>query len=188
MALLVLTLVGPDRPGLVSSLSKALAGCGGSWLDSEMARLAGQFAGILLVSVPDVQVDALTTELGKLEEGHLRLTVQRADPEATPQAHTMFQLDLIGHDRPGIIRDIARVLAERRVNIEELTTKVTSGAFSAEQMFQAVARLRVPDGVEPAELREMLERMGDEMMVSIAVSDAPAATTNPAAKDASSSS
>lgn len=172
MALLVLTLVGPDRPGLVSSLSKALASCGGSWLDSEMARLAGQFAGILLVSVPDAQVDALTSELERLEEGHVRLTVQRADPQATPDAHAVFQLDLIGHDRPGIIRDIARVLAERRVNIEELTTKVTSGAFSAEQMFQAVALLRVPDGVEPAELREMLERMGDEMMVSIAVKDA----------------
>ena len=88
----------------------------------------------------------------------------------------MFQLDLIGQDRPGIIRDIARVLAERRVNIEELTTKVTSGAFSAEQMFQAVARLRVPDGVEAAELREILERLGDEMMVNITVSDATAAT------------
>lgn len=176
MALLVLTMVGPDRPGLVSSLSKALAGCGGSWLDSEMARLAGQFAGILLVSVPDAQADALTAELRKLEDGHLRLTVQRADPETTPQAHAMFQLDLIGHDRPGIIRDIARVLAERRVNIEELTTKVTSGAFSAEQMFQAVALLRVPEGVKAAELREILERLGDEMMVNIAVSDAVAAT------------
>ena len=184
MALLVLTLVGPDRPGLVSGLSKALAGCGGSWLDSEMARLAGQFAGILLVSVPDAQVDALTAGLQELEEGHLRLTVQRADPEATPQAHTTFQLDLIGQDRPGIIRDIARVLAERRVNIEELTTKVTSGAFSAEQMFQAVARLRVPDGVEAAELREVLERLGDEMMVNIAVTDATAATDASAATDA----
>jgi len=173
MALLVLTLVGPDRPGLVSSLSKALADCGGSWLDSEMARLAGQFAGILLVSVPDTQVDALTTELQGLEEGHFRLTVQRANAEETLQAHRTFQLDLIGQDRPGIIRDIARVLAERRVNIEELTTKVSSGAFSAEQMFQAAARLRVPDGVEAAELKEILERLGDEMMVNIAVRDTP---------------
>lgn len=172
MALLVLTLVGPDRPGLVSSLSKALAGCGGSWLESEMARLAGQFAGILLVSVPDAQVDALTTELRLLEEDHFRLTVQRADSDETLEGHRTFQLDLIGHDRPGIIRDIARVLAERRVNIEELTTKVTSGAFSAEQMFQATARLRVPDSVEAAELKEILERLGDEMMVNIAVRDA----------------
>lgn len=172
MALLVLTLVGPDRPGLVSSLSKALASCGGSWLESEMARLAGQFAGILLVSVPDAQVDALTAGLQELEEGHFRLTVQRADPEQPAQDHATFQMELIGHDRPGIIRDIARVLAERRVNIEELTTKVTSGAFSAEQMFQAVAKLRVPDGVEPFELKQILERLGDEMMVSIAVSEA----------------
>ena len=118
MALPVLTMVGPDRPGLVSSLSKALA---------------GQFAGILLVSVPDVQVDALTAGLEALEEGHFRLTVQRADPEATPQAHTI-QLDLIGHDRPGIIRDITGVLAERLGDEMMANIAVTAAATGASSL------------------------------------------------------
>lgn len=171
MTLLVLTLVGPDKPGLVSSLSESVARHGGSWLESEMARLAGQFAGILLVSVPDAAVEPLTTELQRLEGGEFRLAIQPAGATEDRQARTLLQLELIGQDRPGIVRDIARVLAERRVNIEELTTKVASGAFSGEQMFQAVARLRVPDDVEPDALKSLLERLGDELMVTITVTD-----------------
>ncbi len=171
MALLVLTLVGPDKPGLVSALSTAVASCGGSWLESEMARLAGQFAGILLVSIPDPNVDALTAELENLEGGHLRLTIQRADPEEPSQTYRTLQLEILGQDRPGIVRDVTQMLADRKVNILEWTTKVDSAAFSAEQMFQAVARLRVPDGVEAGELRQGLERLGDEMMINITVKD-----------------
>ena len=171
MALLVLTLVGPDQPGLVSALSTAVASCGGSWLESEMARLAGQFAGILLVSIPDPNVDALTTQLENLEGGRLRLTLQRADPEEPSLAYRTLQLEILGQDRPGIVRDVTQMLADSKVNILEWTTKVTSAAFSAEQIFQAVARLRVPDGVEAEELKEGLERLGDEMMINITVKD-----------------
>ena len=59
MASLILTIVGPDRPGLVRALSEAVAARGGSWLESRMARLAGQFAGIVLVEAPEV--DCWTT-------------------------------------------------------------------------------------------------------------------------------
>ena len=176
MALLVLTLVGPDRPGLVSTLSAMVAGRGGSWLDSEMARLAGQFAGILLVSVPDASVDPLTAELRGLEGGELHLTVQPAAAEGVPQPNRMLHLELVGQDRPGIVRDLARVLAEQGVNIEDLTTSVTSGAFTGEQVFTASASLRVPEEVETDALKATLERLGDDLMVDMRVDEA----TNPA--------
>ncbi len=176
MASIILTLVGPDRPGLVSALSEKVARFGGSWLESQMARLAGQFAGILLVIVPDSDVDAFATELQTLERDNLRLTIQRTGPEDAVQARTL-RLELVAHDRPGIVRDITRVLAERKVNIVELTTKVTSGSFSAEQMFQAVARLRMPDGVTAEELKEVLEHLGNELMIDIALGDPPAPAT-----------
>ena len=177
MALLVLTLVGPDRPGLVSTLSATVAGCGGSWLESEMARLAGQFAGILLVSVPDANAGALATELRSLEGGDLHVTVQPAGTNGVPQPHRALRIELVGQDRPGIVRDLARVLAEQRVNIEDLTTSVTSGAFTGEQVFTASACLRVPEEVETETLKSTLERLGDDLMVDIRVDEAATPAT-----------
>jgi glycine cleavage system regulatory protein len=67
MATLVLTVIGDDRSGLVSALSGVIADHGGSWERSQMARLAGKFAGIVVVSVPDAGADALIRDLGPLE-------------------------------------------------------------------------------------------------------------------------
>ena len=49
---LVLTLIGPDRPGLVEAVAQPIAANGGNWLESRMAHLGGKFAGILRVDVP----------------------------------------------------------------------------------------------------------------------------------------
>lgn len=177
MAMFVLTLVGPDRPGLVSALAAKVAGCGGSWLESQMARLAGQFAGILLVTVPDDAANALAAEVQALERDGLHVAIQRAvgGADGGAPARQALRLDLVGHDRPGIVRDIARALAERGVNIAELTTAVRSDSFSAEQMFHATARLDVPGGVSPHELQAALERLGNELMIDIALTDPPGA-------------
>ena len=50
---LVLTLIGSDRPGLVEAVAEVIAGHGGNWLESRMAHLAGKFAGILRVEIPE---------------------------------------------------------------------------------------------------------------------------------------
>ncbi len=58
MATFILTVLGDDRPGLVSALSAPISAHGGSWERSQMSRLAGKFAGIVLVAVPDARADA----------------------------------------------------------------------------------------------------------------------------------
>lgn len=167
MTLLTLTLIGQDRPGLVSTLSAEIAAAEGNWLESRMARLAGQFAGILLAEVPDAKVEGLIAALKGLEAQGLRLTVERSRGEEPGGPHRTLQLELIGHDRPGIVREIAQTLAGRRVNIEELTTDVVTGSFSGERMFKASARLWVPDDVATEELRAVLEPLANELMVDL---------------------
>ncbi len=81
---LVLTLIGPDRPGLVESLAKRVADHGGNWLESRMAHLAGQFAGILRVEVPPDKIDALQRALGELEAEGLRVVAQDGGSEPRP--------------------------------------------------------------------------------------------------------
>src|SRR5208337_5257294 len=71
MVPLVLTFVGDDRPGLVNAMSEKIAACGATWLESRSARLAGKFAGILLVGVPEANVAALEKALGDLKPAGL---------------------------------------------------------------------------------------------------------------------
>jgi glycine cleavage system regulatory protein len=167
MASLILTVVGPDRPGLVRALAEAVASAGGSWLESRMARLAGQFAGIVLVDAPD----SLQEQLRALESQGLRIVVQSGMSSAAvaAAAEPRLALEVVGNDRPGIVRDVARVLAESGVNIEELTTGVTSASFSGETLFRATALLRAPDPAAVDAVRDGLERLGNELMVDIQV-------------------
>lgn len=166
MASLILTVVGPDRPGLVRALAQSVATHGGSWLESRMARLGGQFAGIVLVEAPD----SLVTDLRALENEGLQIVVRSGTsaqpPAATPQGERLA-LEVVGNDRPGIVRDVTRVLAEHGVNIEELTTGVVSGSFSGETLFRATALVRAPDAEFAAAIRAGLEFLGNEMMVDI---------------------
>ena len=171
MAHLVLTVIGPDRTGLVEALAAPVAAHGGSWLESRMARLAGQFAGILRIEVPDRSAQALADALAALGERGLDVVVRTAPAaEDRPGARAML-LDVVGTDRPGIVREISRALAERGVNIEELATDRPVAAMTAETLFTARARVRVPARVDPAELRDRLERVASDLMVEVRLAD-----------------
>ena len=170
MASLILTVVGPDRPGLVSALSAAVAARGGNWMESRMARLAGQFAGIVLVEAPE----SLLEDLRALESQGLRILVQSGEPEvAGAETQPLLVLDVVGNDRPGIVRDITQILAGHAVNIEELTTGVASGSFSGGTLFRATALVRAPGEAAVDAMRLELEQLGNELMVDI--QPAPAA-------------
>jgi glycine cleavage system regulatory protein len=168
---MILTLIGKDRPGLVNALSEKVAAFGGNWLESRMARLAGQFTGILLVSVPEGNAAGLTDALRGLEAEGLRITIEAGTGEEPASSYAALRLELVGHDHPGIVRDVARALAERGVNIEELTTEVVSGSWSGDKLFRASARLRVPAGLATHELRDVLERLASDLMVDLTLDE-----------------
>lgn len=174
MATLLLTLVGPDRPGVVRQLAAAVAAHHGNWLESRMARLGGQFAGIALVAIPEAETAAFRAGLGALEAGGLRVLVQAGEAAPQAPAHASFRLELLGQDRPGIVRDISAALALHQVNIEELTTEILSGSFSGEHLFRAELRLRVPPAASLDAVRAELERLGNELMVDLNLNEAPA--------------
>ena len=168
--LLVLTLIGHDRPGLVHALSETVAASGGNWLDARMASLAGQFAGILLIAVDAAKADDLVRALRKLETSGLNLTIQQSDSavvEPSGAAERVVRIELIGLDRPGIVRDISRAIAARNASITELETEMVSGSFSGEAMFKAQALVQLPPGVDLDTLRADLEALANELMVDL---------------------
>ena len=176
MISLVLTFVGDDRPGLVSAVSEKIAACGATWLESRSARLAGKFAGILLVNVPEARATELRSSLRLLETTGLHLTVEQgaAGADAQPQGR-LLKLDLIGNERPGIVRDVTSALTGLGVNIEEFASNLESAPFTGVDMFRARARLRSPNRLSIEELRKALERLAGEIMVDLAIIDDEAA-------------
>ena len=168
---LVITLIGSDRPGLVEAVAAAVAEHGGNWLEGRMAHLAGKFAGILRVEVPPERAAELQAALAKLQTRGLKV-VAEAGGEATEAGSRPLEVELLGLDRPGLVREISALLAARRVNVEELTTDLYSAPMSGDTMFRARARVNVPAEVDEHELRESLERLAGDLMVEIRLADA----------------
>lgn len=170
MATLVLTVLGDDRPGLVSALSAAVNAQGASWERSQMARLAGKFAGILLVAVSDERVEELLAGLDAVRALGLQVTVTTSDEPAEEEA-VRLRLTLLGADRPGIVAEVSAALAARRVGIEELATAVREAPMSGGMLFEATAALSAPPAAALEDLRAVLEELADELMVEIELTD-----------------
>ncbi len=167
MTTLVLTVLGDDRAGLVSAVSAPLKQHGAGWERSQMARLAGKFAGIVEVSVDSSRVDALSLDLRALSGQGLSVHVERTDGAPEPGEGARLTLDLIGADRPGIVADISALLAQAGVSIEELTTQVREAPMAGGLLFEAHATLAAPAGADGAGLRNALEQLADELMVDL---------------------
>jgi glycine cleavage system regulatory protein len=168
---LIVTVIGEDKPGIVEQVSDLVLAADANWEESRMARLAGKFAGILRVSVDPARASSLAAGLAGLEARGLKVVVEPGIV-ADDRGYRTIALELVGNDRPGIVRDISRLLAERGVNIEELETEITSAPTSGDALFHARARLRTPQTVAPHELRSVLESLAVDLMVDLTLDDA----------------
>ena len=133
-----------------------------------MAHLGGQFAGILRVQVPAVAEQKFLTALQSLESHGLSVRVQKGQAVATPNRQ-LATIEVVGHDRPGIVRQISQVLAQQQVNIEELTTTCESAPMSGEELFHATAQVQLPAASELRQLQQALEQIASDLMVDIQI-------------------
>ena len=166
---LVLTAIGEDKPGLVESLARIISDNSGNWLESSMSQLAGKFAGILRVSVNDNNADKLIHALENISD-QLKLVIERAEADGDIELQQAVKLNLIGNDRPGIIREISHVLTSLSINVEQLSTECAPAPMSNDVLFKAKAKLRVPVDLEPEMLQRRIEQIADDLMVEIQIS------------------
>ena len=170
---LVMTVIGSDHPGIVSLLSDVAQRFGANWVGSRMASLAGQFAGIVHLEVPDQNAESLARALRGLVSSGLHVVIAMGDSGAVLTGQRLVRLELVGNDRPGIVRDLSGRLAKRGVSIEELHTEVVSAAMSAGQLFRVKALLTVPEALSNDDLKRELEALATEMMVDIELDERP---------------
>ena len=164
---LVMTLIGPDRTGLVESVARAVAGHGGNWLESRMCRLGGEFAGILRIELPVEKRQMLLDALQALQGRGLALVVRPDEAAASATQGRQAKLEIVGHDRPGIVRQITHALARASVNVEEFSSECVSAPMSGETLFKAAARLQLPERCDLAALKTDLEKIADDLLVDI---------------------
>jgi glycine cleavage system regulatory protein len=163
---LIMTVLGSDRPGLVNSLADTVARHGGNWLESRMARLAGQFAGIVRIECPTDCVDGLMRELQS--PGISGLTVQAVrEAVETPVKRRTLIVDVVGNDRPGIVRELASAIANAGGNVEELTTGLESAPMSGHPMFRAHGVISIPENSETDSLIRAIESLGGDLTVDV---------------------
>ncbi|PKM30777.1 MAG: glycine cleavage system protein R [Gammaproteobacteria bacterium HGW-Gammaproteobacteria-11] len=167
---LVLTVISADKPGLVESIAQVITRHGGNWLESRMARMAGQFAGILRVDIAADKVDALRTDLTGLTS--LGINVQAAvSGQADEPALQVMHLNLLGNDRPGIVHEVSQILARHGVNVDKLETECSPAPMSADLLFKASARLGIQAQTDLDSLRADLEHLADDLMVELSETD-----------------
>lgn len=167
MAHLVLTVVGADRAGLVNALAECIAEHGGNWERSELAELAGAFAGIVLVSVPDGRAEELTASLNALE-GMLRVTAHTGST-AMPHAVAQRRFTVLGNDRPGIVRDVTAAVNAHALSIDGFHSRTLDAPMAGGTLFEATVDVRVPDEAASEALTIALERLAGEIQVDVTI-------------------
>jgi len=167
MASLVMTILGEDRPGVVEFVAKAVSDHGANWLESRMAHLAGQFAGIVHVEVAEDQLQTLVDALRSLEQKGLQIIVQADAAGSADSSFAPLNMEVVGGDRPGIVRELSHVLASHEVNVEEFQTECITAPMSGDRLFRATARLRLPNGFSIEALQAALEGIASDLMVDI---------------------
>lgn len=164
MSQLVITAVGPDRPGLVGEFSGHLFAAGANIADSRMVNLRGQFALILLAEGTD---EALARIRRELPEAAARTGMvvtfapeggENRRPESLP-----FRLKTYSMDQPGIVHRVSSLLQKHRINIEELETRLESGPFMGSPLFTMEARISVPKAVQVRQLKRELDEVCDAL-------------------------
>ncbi|MGC9450980.1 MAG: glycine cleavage system protein R [Oceanipulchritudo sp.] len=168
----ILTLIGPDRTGMVSRLAALAEQHGGNWLDSRMIRLGGYFSGMVRIALPEGALPGFREAVaGFLEEREYQYTIQRAELERALPLGRTADLVLSGQDHPGIVHGLFETLQESGVNVEELSTGLTAAPWSGTPVFEARAKLYVPESVAIADLQERLESLAADLLVEIDFSE-----------------
>lgn len=163
---LIMTVLGPDRPGLVHALANVVKEHDGSWLESRMTRLAGQFAGVVRVECPPSKAESLASALAALNTHGLTVQTVREASAPMPQL-TTIRVEVTGNDRPGIISDLTTAIVGAGGNVEELTTDLESAPMSGHLLFRASGIISLPSPEGTPALVSAIESLGGDLTVDV---------------------
>lgn len=172
---LVLTLTGADRIGIVESVTGLLVARGGNVEISRMARLGGEFAILMLMSLPTAQIKALEADLDQLAAQGYKVTTSEARTEDIEEhaGWLAYRIEVEGADHEGIIQEVARYLARRGINIESADSETTPAPISGVPLFTMSAEVTVPPNLSEPDWQAGLHELGGHLNLEIRVLSRP---------------
>lgn len=164
---LILSVMGSDRPGLVDLLAETISAHDGNWLDARLMRLEGTFAGLVMISIPEERRLGLEIALRKLAREGLEVSLATPGAAVQEPAAQRWVLDVLGPDRPGIVREVAGALARSGLNVLELESAVRPAPMSSELLFEAHIVVAAPETADQLSLRATLDNIAEAMTLDI---------------------
>lgn len=162
----IVTLVGPDRSGIVADLARVIASHGGNWERSELARLADQFAGILEITVPDDAIEPLRRSLNDLCGDAMTVLLQLAgDTEREPRLHRTLRITAT--DRRGIVEQVTTALAQAAANVETMESAIEETPHAGGRVFRARLEVSATDERTIDALGDRLEGIAPDVIVDV---------------------
>ncbi|BAN03103.1 glycine cleavage system protein R [Ilumatobacter coccineus] len=168
---LVLTIIGRDRAGVVASLADVVRFHDANWKRSELAEIAGTFAGVVVVEVGDDRVDELLANLLILRDQGLHVTAQQVEaPTSAPDAEEV-RLRLTGDDRPGVVHEISSAISERGISISRLGTVTDLPGSNGGKRFEITVQLSIPVGTDLDAVLDAISELAVSLDVALDVED-----------------
>lgn len=164
---LIVTLISDDKPGIVESIARVIAAYDGNWLESQLAHLAGKFAGVIRVQIKENRQSELVAALEQLSQQQIRVFVDESSDVPNSKSAITLSFHATGPDRPGIVREISGALAQYQINLEKLDTRLSSMPYSGEPLFEAEGIMAIPNSLERHQLAEHLDRIANELAMDI---------------------
>ena len=166
-----LTIIGRDRPGIVSQVTEALYTLGCNIADSSCSILGGQFAMILIIAHPEFTGrDNFGDAFSALEESGLSVFLRTLKPGGEKHAKIEGEICMIsvyGSDKPGIVYRVTKELGVRNVNITDLNTKLVG--TDERPVYVMMLEAVLPEGMDPEEIETIMNSLKTEMKVDISV-------------------
>lgn len=170
---IVLTLTGPDRVGIVEEVTRVLLELGGNVDTSRMARLGGEFAILMQVSVPEDRIAGLDEAFSALTGQGYSITTKSTDPTAATYPDWLpYRVTVAGADHEGIVHEIAAVLSSRGITIESAETGTSSAPVSGTPLFHMSALVLVPPALPEADWMAAVAEAGERSGVDVTVTAA----------------
>jgi len=168
---IVFTLTGPDRIGIVESVTKMFLDNGGNVEASRMARLGGEFAMLMLVSLPAERSPGLDKEIEALASDGYKVTTTQTDrsDSGLRKGWLPYRIEVEGADHEGIIHEVSLYLANCGINIESMETGVSYAPVSATPLFTMTAVIAVPVELVGRQWEAALHSTGEVLNVDIRV-------------------
>ncbi|MFC3852376.1 glycine cleavage system protein R [Salinispirillum marinum] len=164
MTPMLLTIIADDRPGIVEAVADVISTHQGNWLESQLANLAGKFAGIVRIELPEDQVTALSTALAELHSKGIKVSIDEGN-QRVQGGQARVKITVTGSDRPGIVREITALLARQQVNVLSMNTQCELAPMSNDHLFVATVQVVLPDSMDEHDLAETLEGISTDLMV-----------------------